>query len=388
MSEQKRQPAGPRPNITTRAVREALGGWHDLVALGEHPLARLAVVEQRRLSAGHGAGENGYGLALRQVLAEALATLKPEAEGEPDAADKRWQPYLLLHERYVNEREVAVVADLLGIGASTASRKSTAAIKRVVSTLYAWEQRALSTNEEGIDGATQTSPAALADADLKISQNEPATRRPANAIQWLRRNWSFALNGVLGVAVVALTFMLLSARTPSSTPSPFEPSLLATESDNEPIDVSTLIMDFAVASERPYQWQLLQPERKMYVDRSDFLFVEVPSELEDQPLLVTANDDKGSNADDQDFISFRMQQDTMVYVLYTTNNAELEDAWLSAENGWVAEEAVASTTLPINEKARYIRSKLYEAGSTVQLGGNGGTNYNTSMYNVAVAPVE
>src|SRR3990172_3723011 len=92
-------PPGSDP-IHRRSVRQALRAWDNSVRLGSSPLARLEVVERRRQASGYRASPVGYGVALREVLQEALKQLMPD-EATPHFLDRRWRPYLILTQQFL-----------------------------------------------------------------------------------------------------------------------------------------------------------------------------------------------------------------------------------------------------------------------------------------------
>jgi tetratricopeptide (TPR) repeat protein len=85
-------------------IRALLKLWHQPSKLGEHPLAAFASNEGTAAA---------RGVALRERLRMTLDALKPE--GEPDFGEKRWRPYLILSEQYVNARKPEYLADLFGL---------------------------------------------------------------------------------------------------------------------------------------------------------------------------------------------------------------------------------------------------------------------------------
>lgn len=108
----------PPPDLVTRkSLRQALRFWDNSQKLGALPLAGLGVVEARRRSAGYGDTPTGLGVALRDVLHDALDRLKPE--GQPDPNDRRWRPYLILRGQYLEGRAPEYLIEQLSIARST-----------------------------------------------------------------------------------------------------------------------------------------------------------------------------------------------------------------------------------------------------------------------------
>lgn len=153
--------------------------------------------------------------------------------------------------------------------------------------------------------------------------------------------------------------------------------------------LDSLISNLTIASQESYEWHKFAEGINMYIDRPQArqTFRYIPHELRDERILITANNDKRSSAKDLDFIAFTVNQNAKVYIVYTTKNTLLERSWLNEENGWFNENFEVVTTLLNDENGRKISSKLFQADTRVELGGNGGTGEETSMYHVVVVPV-
>ncbi len=118
-------------------MRSALRRWDSTQGLGEHPLARLALVEIRRKGGGYKEAAVGRGLALRDVLRLALEALRPGA-GEPDPADERWRHFIILSEQYLAGRKPDYVAAQLSLARSTYDHEQAAALDRLAGVLREW----------------------------------------------------------------------------------------------------------------------------------------------------------------------------------------------------------------------------------------------------------
>ena len=149
----------------------------------------------------------------------------------------------------------------------------------------------------------------------------------------------------------------------------------------------TLVSNLVVASGRAYQWFDLASGQNMYIDRTYRFGSPIPASINGQFTLRTANDDKFSSAN-ATHVSFTVNQASTVYVLYTTVSTTLESTWLTDANGWSLEDYTVPTTLAGAQAARKVRKKTFAAGATVTLGGNGSTNYISTMYNVVVVPAD
>lgn len=130
--------------ITYQTIRQMFKDWDSLKALGQHPLSRLHVVEQRQQASGYTASPAGRGLALREVLTSALEQLKP-ANTPPDPAERSWRPYLILSEQLVNGRSPEWVAAQLHISRGTYFLEQKRALEIVADTLHKWEEKSRNT---------------------------------------------------------------------------------------------------------------------------------------------------------------------------------------------------------------------------------------------------
>ena len=131
----------PKPSdpIARKSLRAALRLWRNSQKLGAHLLARLNVVEARRRSAGYGDTPTGYGVALRDILFDALRALRPE-DSPPDSNDKRWRSYLILSGQYLDGRAPDYLVEQLSIARSTYDHEQATAFDSLVNILHEWEQ--------------------------------------------------------------------------------------------------------------------------------------------------------------------------------------------------------------------------------------------------------
>ncbi len=127
------------PKLNRKVLRKALRAWEQSEVLGESPFAGLQAVERRRSQGGYRESAVGYGLAVRAVLQEALAQLRPD-DGPPDPLDTRWRAYLILTEQYIQGRSKAYLVDQMGIAESTYNHAQAEALDRMLAYLTEWEQ--------------------------------------------------------------------------------------------------------------------------------------------------------------------------------------------------------------------------------------------------------
>jgi hypothetical protein len=127
--------------LDRKSVRGALKSWNDSRELGRHPLACLNIVEARRLTAGYANSPAGRGIALREVLRDAIETLKPDAN-DPNFQDRRWRSYIIVMGQYVEGRYPDFLTDQLGVGRSMYHREQARALDILADILHRWEQGA------------------------------------------------------------------------------------------------------------------------------------------------------------------------------------------------------------------------------------------------------
>jgi DNA-binding beta-propeller fold protein YncE len=159
--------------------------------------------------------------------------------------------------------------------------------------------------------------------------------------------------------------------TPTSTPEPTDtaPSTPPTPTP----ELSGLITDIQIPGGRTYEKGILAAGETVHIDR-DYSFTHVPAVLEGQEFIRSANDDKEVAADD--FLTFTLSQDAIVYVLYDMRSITLPE-WL-ADDSWELIDQFVVT----DDVIRRVYKREFPAGQ-VTLGGNAqppmagsGTNYN------------
>lgn len=174
--------------------------------------------------------------------------------------------------------------------------------------------------------------------------------------------------------LVCLLLLALSVRPAADTTPP--PGALR----------DALIADFRVASEKPYDWSLLSEGSLMYIDR-DYTYTAVPDELRGRLVLVPSNYDKYYDAVDT-VMRFRVKKKVKIYIVYSHLYTHLTDVWLHDRGGWQPEEMTVQTSLAPHKASRRVKSKVFEAGDRVQLGGNGCVLRNCDMYTLVIVPLD
>ena len=125
-------------------VEDALRHLHDYPALGEHPLAQLAIVRQSLTSPRTPPTHLARGKALGKVVVQALDKLRPE--GAPPAPHtvppREWQQYIVLHDSYVLGELNRDIMSRLYIGEGTFNRTRRRALQGVARALQEMEHDA------------------------------------------------------------------------------------------------------------------------------------------------------------------------------------------------------------------------------------------------------
>jgi hypothetical protein len=136
-------PAALSHEAFTSQVEDALRRLHDYPALGEHPLARLALVRRRlAVSQADGAGTHiDRGKALYRVLVEAIDKLRPEGvPPNPHSVPPReWHQFTILHDSYVLDEPNRDIMSRLYIGEGTFNRTRRRALQGVARALQEME---------------------------------------------------------------------------------------------------------------------------------------------------------------------------------------------------------------------------------------------------------
>jgi len=122
-----------------KSIRGALRAWDNSQQLGGHPLAHLGITEARRRAAGYQETATGRGVALRDVLRDAIDELRPD-DADPDPLEKRWRFYITVTEQYLNGLSPDFVAEQLGIERSTYNHGQAEALDTLADILRRWEE--------------------------------------------------------------------------------------------------------------------------------------------------------------------------------------------------------------------------------------------------------
>ena len=146
-----------------------------------------------------------------------------------------------------------------------------------------------------------------------------------------------------------------------------------------------LIEEFSIHSLLPHDWTFIGLNSEMYTDR-DYVYLSVPSQIDRNLTLQTANEDKYFFGIDPIYIRLKLKKDATLYVIYSDISTDLESRWLNEQNGWKKEEFTVETSQWQYQSTRLVRSRFFPGGSEVNLGGNGCLSSYCGNYTVVFVP--
>jgi tetratricopeptide (TPR) repeat protein len=129
--------------IHRQLLRQVLRIWDRTDQLGQHPLTDLQIVEIRRIKSGYQRSDTGYGLALREVLREAINQFRPAGDLE-EPTERVWRHYLILNREFIEGRSPAYLTEQMGIARSTYNKSQGDALDGLADILAEWEHRGAS----------------------------------------------------------------------------------------------------------------------------------------------------------------------------------------------------------------------------------------------------
>jgi len=121
-------------------IRQALRDWASVKRLGENPAARSELVSVRQNQCGYSDSPAGRGLALREVIQEAISALQPE-DAKPVMEDKRWRPYLIICEQFQKGRSPDWLCEQMHISRATYYLEQQRALEAITGTLQGWQEK-------------------------------------------------------------------------------------------------------------------------------------------------------------------------------------------------------------------------------------------------------
>ena len=140
--------------ISAETIRRALRDWSSVTALGDNPLADLSVIFRRAQSINPYGSSLARGRSLRVVLQETIEELRPDT-GSPQAGKKRWRPYIILTEQYLNGRDPGWIQDYLGISKGTYFMEQKNALEMASAVLKSLEEDSLVERSPALAGMVE-----------------------------------------------------------------------------------------------------------------------------------------------------------------------------------------------------------------------------------------
>jgi hypothetical protein len=168
------------------------------------------------------------------------------------------------------------------------------------------------------------------------------------------------------VSFILLLFISLTIRYEAT------PVSLVTQTSDMESTRQSAVTEVSVDSGKAYEWHKVALGERVYIDRK-FAFSILPAKYLGLFYLQSANDDKNMVGDH--FITFQVNQDVTVYVVYPKVSMEDRPSWL-------AEWTDTGDSIATTDRSFGVLAKDFPAG-TVSLGGNEG---GASMYTVLVRP--
>ena len=130
----------PFPSMNIQTIRRALRNWNSLKELAANPLTKLQSVEEHRKTTGYTDSTTGRGLALREILKNAILSLRP-ADPRTGMQDKRWRPFLILNGQFIEGRSPEFLQEQLHIARGTYFAEQSRALERLVDALIRLEEQ-------------------------------------------------------------------------------------------------------------------------------------------------------------------------------------------------------------------------------------------------------
>jgi hypothetical protein len=181
----------------------------------------------------------------------------------------------------------------------------------------------------------------------------------------IRLKSNFLLHFLSAIIYTTISFTILSCGGGGGDDNPED---LKKISDTPPLSISATSPD-------TYQWESLQLNTAVFIDRDNIHYSSIPASYVNQSVLQTANDDKTKTGDD--IISFSVNAPVNVYVTH--------DYRITTKPAWLASWTETGETIVDEDTSRNVFMKQFMPG-IVSLGENGGTD-GESMYTVIVEQI-
>ncbi len=207
--------------FASKSIRQALKLWQKLPQLGEHPLAKLNLVEVTREQEGYEKSARGYGQALRALLRQQIESLKPNGE-EPASYEelgplsgaplRHWQQYLILTQKYMGGKRRKYVQESWQIGQGTYNKRQKEVFERLGNLLRKEERECV--RLPPVTFVTPVPPKALFVGVPQKPEYFVGRDELLEALSMqLMRGQNVALQGTAGIGKTTLAVMLAHTHT-------------------------------------------------------------------------------------------------------------------------------------------------------------------------------
>lgn len=146
----------PQSNpITPKELRIALRNWNSIKDLGNSPLTSTKIVQAHQNDSGYSATSTGLGLALQEVLQNAIDALKP-VDTDPQYEEKRWRPFIILTEQFIHGRSPVWLEEQLHISKGSYFGDQRLAFDMLASIFQRWEETLVHQSQDPLNGQHKT----------------------------------------------------------------------------------------------------------------------------------------------------------------------------------------------------------------------------------------
>ncbi|MBC8552176.1 MAG: tetratricopeptide repeat protein [Candidatus Brocadiales bacterium] len=114
----------------SKSVKDAVKQIKDLSRLGQHPLAKLQIVEKRLREKGRSESSDGYGYTLQEILVDLINESLDQLENVTNPSDLE-QGFLIIRDQYLDEKSVSVLIDTYPLTESTIHRRKHSAYQEI-----------------------------------------------------------------------------------------------------------------------------------------------------------------------------------------------------------------------------------------------------------------
>lgn len=125
-----------------KSARGALKDWRDISRLNRNPLTKMSIVSRQLEASPYVDDPHGKALALREIMRNAIDTLRVEGEDPPDLNDPRWlndawRPYNIL--TLLQRHKTTTVSEMIALYGGNYYKVQAKAVEMLVEVLRGWE---------------------------------------------------------------------------------------------------------------------------------------------------------------------------------------------------------------------------------------------------------